>query len=199
MNLFKFRNQVRSSLGQAADALLPLAQASVFIPAAATPSLPRAAVQEMYDVLVAVGKKLDAYAITNPEYRANVNTYLGHAALIMSRTISGRWAPATIDRNFQAVVDVARDILDTPSSWTAYIGPSLNERIAGMSESLRSAAAALPAVIKTASKKALEIAKDVARAPGEVLRSLLGPVAIPLLITAGIGLAGLYLYAKSQK
>lgn len=199
MNLLKFRNQARSSLGQAAEALLPLAQASVFIPADATPSIPRAAVQEMYDVLVVVGRKLDAYAITNPEYRANVNTYLGHAGLIMSRAISGKWAPATLERNFQAVIGIAKDILDTPASWTAYIGPSLNERISGMGESLRSAAAALPAVIKTAAEKTLELAKKAARASGEIVRAQLGAIAIPLLITAGVVLTGLYLYAKAKK
>lgn len=188
------------SLGQLAAAMgqvtivnedLPL-YASLFIGPDAKPSIPVGTMESMYRVLQDMGRRLDDYARVNPAGAPAVRTWIRNAGILMNRTYSGRWTQPQVLASYNRLLAAAKDLLLTPTTWAAYIGPALRERASGVAASIKKGIVAVPEI-------AVEAAKRAARTAGEMISAFVRTAGLPLLLGGGLGLAALYIFMRARR
>jgi hypothetical protein len=170
---------------------LPLYAGLTALPSGYTRTIPDSLIFQMWKTLQSFARALTQYAERNPEYAPNVNTWRTQAALVMNRAVTGAWSKTAIANNFDLLVSGAKEILGTPESWTAYVGPALQETASGLSQSIRSA-------VVTVAKEAAAAAEFAAEKAGTIVSKFTLSAILPILLIGGLGITGLYIWQRGK-
>jgi hypothetical protein len=135
-------------------------------------------------VMTGAGRKLVAYGNDNTEYKGNVAAWQNATAYLLGRVNDRAWTKRQILDNFKSQMNVAADILATPSNWTAYIGPELSVKLGSVGTKI--------------GQLAEDIAVSAASSAGKAVSAALKPL-YPVLIGVGVvGILGLYFYGRTR-